>query len=445
MPIGEGDPVAPSRRVAAVLLVAQRLLELDPETDRRSPEQVGADLVHLRHGIDLLEIGFSGDAARFAATSEYDTQGSVTAIDWIRHSCRMSGHAAAERVCLGEQLESLPQSLAAATEGALGYAHLALMARTASWLGGARAGLCRRPAAGAGAREQRQPLPPPGPPRAPRGRSRGVRRRAGAGHRGSMPLPHSLRGRRLPRRRQARRRRWGNTPYRPRTTGPATRPGRRPLQGAPARRCAGRAGAARARQRPGPQHGEPACPPPDHGVIRHAARAPRRSRGGDGVLAPHLRQDGRAHRVRLQLHPGAARLRLSRHRRRPVQAGGAGRDPAGAQRPRPTLRLARLRPPGQLDCRPSPEALDTRRTDRFIESGVALSPPPLDGPRGRLAAGQRRRRSPPDNPAAHPPEPLVSRADQRRGGLAHGLSGRKVNPPRRLQSTLRLWLTGAHG
>jgi hypothetical protein len=135
MPIGEGEPLPPGRRVALVLKVAQRLLELDPDTDDRSPEQVGADLVHLRHGIDLLEIRFARDAGSFASTSEYDAQGSVTPIDWIRHNCRMSGHAAAERVCVGEQLHALPQSLAATTEGAVGYAHLALLARTAAWVG----------------------------------------------------------------------------------------------------------------------------------------------------------------------------------------------------------------------------------------------------------------------------------------------------------------------
>jgi hypothetical protein len=128
MSIGEGEPLPPSRRVALVLKVARRLLELDSDADDRLPEQVGADLVHLRHGIDLLEIRFARDARSFASTSESDAQGSVTPIDWIRHNCRMSGHAAAERVCVGEQLHALPQSVAAATEGAVGYAHLALLA-----------------------------------------------------------------------------------------------------------------------------------------------------------------------------------------------------------------------------------------------------------------------------------------------------------------------------
>ena len=135
MSIGEGEALPPSRRVTLALEVAQRLLELELEADDRTPEQVGVDLVHLRHAIDLLEIRFAIDAGSFASTSEYQAQGSVTAIDWIRHNCRMSGHAAAERVCVGEQLHGLPESVAAATEGAVGYAHLALLARTSAWVG----------------------------------------------------------------------------------------------------------------------------------------------------------------------------------------------------------------------------------------------------------------------------------------------------------------------
>jgi hypothetical protein len=45
--------------------------------------------------MDVLELKFATTAPSFAATDEYDRQGSVIAIDWIRHHCKMSGHAAA--------------------------------------------------------------------------------------------------------------------------------------------------------------------------------------------------------------------------------------------------------------------------------------------------------------------------------------------------------------
>jgi hypothetical protein len=88
------------------------------------------ELVELRHACDRLELEFSATAADFAATNEYEVQGSITPIDWIRHNCQMSGHAAAERVCVGEQADSLPQSADAMCQGQIGFAHLVLLART---------------------------------------------------------------------------------------------------------------------------------------------------------------------------------------------------------------------------------------------------------------------------------------------------------------------------
>ena len=78
-----------------------------------TPAALGEHLIRLRHGIDLLELGFASDAASFAGTDEYDAQGSVSPIDWIRHHCHMTGHAAATAVASGAQLGRLPASVAA--------------------------------------------------------------------------------------------------------------------------------------------------------------------------------------------------------------------------------------------------------------------------------------------------------------------------------------------
>jgi Domain of unknown function (DUF222)/HNH endonuclease len=131
---GKGEALPASRKVAKLVAAAEAYLARATEVDPRSSEQLAVDLVQLRHAIDLLEIGFSLDSAAFAAEDEYELQGSATAIDWIRHNCKMSGHAAAERVCAGTRQESLPNSVEAVAEGAIGFAHLALMARTADWL-----------------------------------------------------------------------------------------------------------------------------------------------------------------------------------------------------------------------------------------------------------------------------------------------------------------------
>src|SRR5262245_56657975 len=97
----------------------------------RSGPQLARDLPRLRHAVDLLELHFAKDAAAFSLTDEADLQGSRTPIDWIRHNCRMSGHAAADRVRVGKQLHRLPESAEATNEGRIGYAHLSLIASTA--------------------------------------------------------------------------------------------------------------------------------------------------------------------------------------------------------------------------------------------------------------------------------------------------------------------------
>jgi hypothetical protein len=100
-------------------------------TQELTPTELGGHLGRLRHGIDVLELGFAARAATFAATDEYDAQGSVTPIDWIRHHCNMSGHAAARAVAAGEQMGRLPASVAALDAGDIGFAHFSLLAGTA--------------------------------------------------------------------------------------------------------------------------------------------------------------------------------------------------------------------------------------------------------------------------------------------------------------------------
>lgn len=89
-------------------------------------------MAEVRRGVDLLELEFSRMAAAFAATDEFDQQGSVSPIHWIRHHCRMGGGAAADRLAVGEHLAALPQSAEALAAGEIGFAHAALIARTAA-------------------------------------------------------------------------------------------------------------------------------------------------------------------------------------------------------------------------------------------------------------------------------------------------------------------------
>ena len=103
-----------------------------------SPEAAGWELTHLRHQCDRLELEFSRSSATFAATDEYESQGFVSPIQWIRHNCNMGGGTAADRIAVGELAQSLPQSIQATKDGEIGFAHLALIARTAAAVGNAR-------------------------------------------------------------------------------------------------------------------------------------------------------------------------------------------------------------------------------------------------------------------------------------------------------------------
>jgi hypothetical protein len=97
---------------------------------------LGASLIKLRKSIDLFEVEFSRIAAQFAQTDEYDYQGYDSPISWLKDNCHMTGGAAADRVCAGEQLAQLGESVAAIAEGKIGFAHFALMARTSAAVAG---------------------------------------------------------------------------------------------------------------------------------------------------------------------------------------------------------------------------------------------------------------------------------------------------------------------
>jgi hypothetical protein len=101
---------------------------------RHAGPELSADLVELRRGQDMLELRFSEMAAAFASTDEFDQRGSVSPIHWIRHNCRLGGGAAADRVAVGQHLADLPDSAEAMAGGEIGFAHLALLARTAAAL-----------------------------------------------------------------------------------------------------------------------------------------------------------------------------------------------------------------------------------------------------------------------------------------------------------------------
>ncbi len=100
-----------------------------------SGADLGQRLTQLAFAVDMLNLEFAKVAAAFAETDEYDEQGFDSPISWIKANCHLSGGAAADRVCVGEQLYNLGQSRAALGMGEIGFAHFAHIARTAAKAG----------------------------------------------------------------------------------------------------------------------------------------------------------------------------------------------------------------------------------------------------------------------------------------------------------------------
>jgi hypothetical protein len=92
-------------------------------------------LRELRHYIDGLELEFSDLAAEFAASRQWENQGSESAIDWLRFNCHMTSNAAADRIAVGQQAEWMPRATMSLRADYIGFAHLTVMARTANAVG----------------------------------------------------------------------------------------------------------------------------------------------------------------------------------------------------------------------------------------------------------------------------------------------------------------------
>ena len=93
---------------------------VDHFTEQPVPEDGSALATYLKRVqrvIDRLAVKSSHAAAAFAETDEFDHQGFVSPIHWIRLNCHMTGGAAADRVAVGQQLQSVPESHQSLLEG----------------------------------------------------------------------------------------------------------------------------------------------------------------------------------------------------------------------------------------------------------------------------------------------------------------------------------------
>jgi len=91
-----------------------------------------------QYAMDCIKLEYSKDAAKLAAQFADEDAGDIldapTAGEWIRHNCKTSRSTAYDCINVGEQLPRLAQCERALVDGEIGFAHLSVIARTASAL-----------------------------------------------------------------------------------------------------------------------------------------------------------------------------------------------------------------------------------------------------------------------------------------------------------------------
>ena len=93
------------------------------------------DPKRLRAAIDALEGVFSAVVNRAKARGDHLVGGSISAASWISRTCAMSVTSAADRLCVGEQLQSLPKIAEALSSGEIGYQSASVLCHLREQLG----------------------------------------------------------------------------------------------------------------------------------------------------------------------------------------------------------------------------------------------------------------------------------------------------------------------
>jgi hypothetical protein len=113
-----------------------KLLAAIREFQARDERRV--DAKGLRAGIDALEMEFAGEVREIQRSGDHLVDGNVTAASWISRTCAMSLTSAADRLCVGEQLESMPRVAAALSAGEISYQSTSVLCHLRDQLGDKR-------------------------------------------------------------------------------------------------------------------------------------------------------------------------------------------------------------------------------------------------------------------------------------------------------------------
>jgi len=100
-----------------------------------STVELGERLRTLRAKIDALEAEFCQAARQFQLQGGQRLEGAPSAVSWLRHNCKMSSTSAADRLCVGKELESLPKVAEALSRGEIGYQSASVLCHLRDKLG----------------------------------------------------------------------------------------------------------------------------------------------------------------------------------------------------------------------------------------------------------------------------------------------------------------------
>src|SRR5712692_10094164 len=104
----------------------------------RDHEPSDDDPKRLRAVIEALELEFSSMVRRVQQRGDHLLDGNITAAAWISRTCGMSVTSAADRLCVGEQLQSMPKVAAALGSGEIGFQSASVLCHLRDQLGDKR-------------------------------------------------------------------------------------------------------------------------------------------------------------------------------------------------------------------------------------------------------------------------------------------------------------------
>jgi Domain of unknown function (DUF222)/HNH endonuclease len=99
------------------------------------PRDLAEELRLLLRRRDQLALQASRLAGELDRIGFGEAMGSISTVDWIRHECQLGYQAAADLICVGREMDSLAESVAAVEQAQIGFQHLVLIARTRRALG----------------------------------------------------------------------------------------------------------------------------------------------------------------------------------------------------------------------------------------------------------------------------------------------------------------------